>query len=129
MQRKTIYSCGYDIELPRDVKLSRWKWTKIDLSVQMKEGEILPGHFGLLVPRSSSGVKYGLRLRNTVGIIDSDYTMDTIKATVKTEHWIPHKFKKGERLFQLIVVCHDLIPNEEKPTEERVGGHGSTGNL
>lgn len=126
-RRGTKGSCGYDIYLPQDVRLSRWKWTFIDLKVRMEEGDIPSWHFGMVVPRSSSGVKHGLRLRNTVGIIDSDYTMDTIKAMVKTDDWIPRTYKAGERVLQMIIVPYARIAGEIVPDKVRTGGHGSTG--
>lgn len=126
-KRATKGSCGYDLCLPYDVRLSRWKWTYIDLEVAMEKGDIKEGCFGWIVPRSSTGSKFGLRLRNTGGVIDHDYINRSIKAVIKTDHWIPKIFRKGDRILQLIIVPYDTIPGEDVPTEERKGGIGSTG--
>ena len=126
-RRSTIDSCGYDIRLPCDVKLSRWRWKKIDLKLQMEPGDIPEGHFGLILPRSSTGGKRGMRMRNTGGVIDSDYTMDTIRATLKTDDWIPRTYHRGERVLQMIIIPYQTLPGEIAPTEARKGGRGSTG--
>ena len=34
---------------------------------------------------------------------------------------------KNERILQMVIVPYATIPGEEEPTEERVGGVGSTG--
>lgn len=125
--RKTKGSCGYDVFCPRDVNLSRFVPVDVDLGIQMDPGDIPEGCFAMLVPRSSTGSRYGLRLRNTVGIIDSSYTMDTIKATLYVDCPEGKVFRKNERILQLVIVPYAVIPGETEPTEERVGGVGSTG--
>lgn len=125
--RKTTGSCGYDIHCPKDVNLSRFMPTNIDLGILMEKGDIPEGHFAMIVPRSSFGSKYGLRLRNTVGIIDSDYTMDTIKASLYVDNPEGLKVSKNERILQMIIVPFATMPSEVAPTEERKGGIGSTG--
>lgn len=126
--RKTKGSCGYDLYCPKDVTLVGSSWTKLDLGVQMDVGDIPDGYCGLIMPRSSMGMKYGLKLSNTVGVIDSDYTMDTIKAALKIDCDRPCvTIEKNERILQMIIVPFGIIPSEEVPTEERKGGIGSTG--
>lgn len=125
--RKTKGSCGYDIHCPKDVNLSRFIPVDLDLGIQMEPGDIPEGCFAMIVPRSSTGSRYGLRLRNTVGIIDSSYTMDTIKASLYVDCPEGMVFRKNERILQMIVVPYATIPGEAEPTEERVGGLGSTG--
>ena len=125
--RKTTGSCGYDIHCPKDVNLSRFMPTYLDLGILMEPGDIPAGHFAMIVPRSSFGSKYGLRLRNTVGIIDSDYTMDTIKASLYVDNPEGLNVKKNERILQMIVVPFVTMESEVPPTEERKGGIGSTG--
>lgn len=148
--RKTKGSCGYDIHAPMDMIITDVART-VDLGVLMEPGDIPEGYCALIVPRSSMGAK-GLHLRNTVGVIDSDYTMDTIKATLYCDQHVEgildvdHDFrtgirlkgrttsvenvvivKKNERILQMIIVPFGIIPNEPEVTEERKGGYGSTG--
>ena len=63
--------------------------------------EIPAGHVGLLVPRSSAGIKRGFRLRNTVGVIDSSYRGEIMVAFESTfgRPWI-----EGEYLVQLVIM-------------------------
>lgn len=126
--RKTIESAGYDISCPEDVTLYQGIWTRLDLGIQMEKGDIPYGFVGLILPRSSTGMKHGLRMKNTVGVIDSDYTMDTIKATLTIDS--PEgkvSYKKNDRILQMIIVPMAVIPSEELPIQERTGGVGSTG--
>jgi len=94
--------------------------------------EIPKGWVGLLVPRSSWGVK-GFSLANTVGVIDSDYRGE-IKL-VRDLH--PTKgrleLKKGDKIAQLVVVrCFaeaqavDSL-DQLSITARGDGGFGSTG--
>jgi len=135
--RKTKGSCGYDIHAPCDMSLTVFP-KKYDLGILMEKGDIPEGHYAQILPRSSTG-NDGTVLANTCGVIDSDYTMDTIKAklymsinnalnedgTIDVTKTLD--FKKNDRILQMIVVPFDTIPSEEVPTEERKGGHGSTG--
>ena len=85
---------------------------------------------GILLPRSSAGVKLGINLANTVGIIDSDYRGEVkamaYRATPGRTEW-----RAGDRLFQLLIVpCPPVSSRivDELPTSERdEGGFGSTG--
>lgn len=124
--RKTTGSAGYDIACPEDVILQKYRWKQIDLGIQMEEGDIPYGFVGLIVPRSSTGMRWGLRLKNTVGVIDSDYTMDTIKATLTVDLYEVH-VHKNDRILQMLIVPIGVIPSEDAPLDLRTGGVGSTG--
>lgn len=89
-----------------------------------------------LVPRSSTGTKQGLYLRNTLGVIDSDYRGEWkakfVIDELETNIWGNEiKFKKGDRLIQglLVPVLHDEIRIVTKlpETKRGDGGFGSTG--
>ena len=126
--RKTKGSCGYDIYCPANIMLSAGTWTKIDTGILMELGDIPEGCFGMIVPRSSMGNRYGLRLANTVGIIDSDYTIDTIKAMITVDERISNVvIEQNDRILQMVIVPYSTMPNEIMPINERIGGHGSTG--
>lgn len=123
--RKTKGSAGYDIHCPYAIDLEPYCWYTIDTGVILDPGDIPEGYVGLIVPRSSMGMKYKMRMANTVGVIDSDYTMDTIKAKVMVES--PLYLKRNDRILQMILVPFGIISTEETPVEERKGGCGSTG--
>jgi dUTP pyrophosphatase len=86
----------------------------------------------MLVPRSSI-VKTGLRMANSIGIIDRSYLGSIIACVDNFGH--PYEIKKGDRLFQ--IVAPNLAPlkvvvledDEDFETTSRgSGGFGSTGN-
>ena len=135
--RATLGSCGYDFRCPHDVDLVPGEWTMIDTGVSFDGTEVVTGDllrngepvpiqkwFMILTPRSGLGVKYGFRLRNTVGVIDQSYR-DPILATVTVEK--PLSLKKGDRFMQGIILPYLIFQDEVAPTKERKGGHGSTG--
>lgn len=69
-ERATKYSAGYDFYIPFDYTLKPNESVMIPTGIRCKMNE----NYALQIyPRSSYGVKYGLHLANTVGIIDSDY--------------------------------------------------------
>lgn len=89
------------------------------------------GYAGLLVPRSSAGTKLGLELRNTVGVIDSDYRGE-ILGMVKPMQGRP--FKPGGYHLQLVIVPTPELDvtsveslSDLGETERGSGGFGSTG--
>ena len=87
-------------------------------------------HVALLLPRSSTGAKYGLELNNTCGVIDSDYRGEW-KAALRTKAGNMLTWEAGERLLQFLLVPVanlllekvDLLP----ATERGSGGFGSSG--
>lgn len=126
--RATFGSAGYDFRIPETVFLVPGEWITIDTGVAFDDSDYIdmqvPFWFMMLVPRSSLGTKFGFRLRNTVGIIDSDYR-DTIKATVAVDE--PLTLTKGDKFLQGIVIPFARFNGEERPTASRTGGYGSTG--
>ena len=86
----------------------------------------------MLVPRSSI-VKTGLRMANSIGVIDRQYDGHIMACVDNFGH--AHQIKQGDRLFQ--IVAPNLAPlkvvvleeDEDFETTERGdGGFGSTGN-
>ena len=131
--RKTYMSCGYDFEAPYDVDLKPGEWITIDTGIRFDGFEVMTMMIGnlivdnwymMLTPRSGLSTRVGLRLRNTVGIIDQDYR-DNILVTVTVDE--PYSLKKGERFVQGIIMPYLVWSDECTPREERKGGYGSTG--
>ena len=89
---------------------------------------IPPGYVGLLFPRSSVS-KTGLRLANSVGVIDADYRGEIFAVFDKRDHG--DEYEIGDRVAQLVVVpapFNELEEVEElSDTERGDGGFGSTG--
>ena len=68
--RNTKYSAGYDFISPIEIIVPAHEMAKIPTGIKaaMNDDEIL-----YIYPRSSIGFKTGIRLSNTVGIVDADY--------------------------------------------------------
>jgi dUTP pyrophosphatase len=147
--RKTINSAGYDFKCPYNIDIHPGEWVKINLGVKLTDDDcpittlasprpdlgedvyeekeyVCRKWVMLLFPRSSLGMRYGLRFSNTVGVIDMDYRNNIfVDVTADTEFTL----KKGERFCQGIIVPFATFEDELVPTEERHGGMGSTGNF
>ena len=123
-RRATPGSAGYDFYMPYDVTIHPGSTVVIDSGVSLEDGDLATNEVMCLFPRSSLGIQFGLRLKNTTGIIDSDYR-DTIKIALTTD--VKCTIQPGQRVMQGIIFKFGLIPNEIAPTTSRVGGIGSTG--
>ena len=88
------------------------------------------GHVGLIFVRSSLGVKRGITLSNSVGVIDSDYRGE-IKVILI--NWGEEDFviENGDRIAQMVIAKYERIAWEEAAdlteTERGSGGFGHTG--
>ena len=93
--------------------------------------QLEPGTVLKMYVRSSTGIKLGLRLANSVGIIDADYFHETFIPLVN-ETSIDVVISHGDRLGQGEVSRYTrqtFVETSVPPgqTTERVGGFGSTG--
>lgn len=128
-RRATVGSAGYDFYTPESVTLYPGVWTKIDTQVAFTDDDVCTnfGHwFMAIFPRSGLSNKIGLRIKNTVPIIDMDYR-DTIKLTVTADEL--YTLKAGERFAQGIILPFGVFHSEIKPKTVRNGGFGSTGKV
>lgn len=124
--RATGGSAGYDFYLPYPFFLKEGHEITIPTGIR---AIIQPGWFLSLVPRSSLGFKHGMRLLNTMAVIDSDYSF------AENEGHILVKFKadknmclqEGERFVQGLFIQHGTTRNDTPISHERNGGIGSTG--
>ena len=90
---------------------------------------VRPDVMALMAPRSGLGVKHGIVLANTVGIIDSDY-QDEIRAALFNRSNEVYTISPGERICQLIfvpVVRATLQVVKSFSQNTGRGGFGSTG--
>ena len=83
----------------------------------------------LLLPRSSMGIKKDLVLKNTIGLLDCDYTGECL-IFLKNVGDTPVAIEQGERLVQALIIPYvkpNFIEVEElDETERGAGGFGST---
>ena len=122
-------SAGYDLFCPIDIMLLPAQKTLVFLDVKayMEEDEVL-----YVYPRSSLGIKSGLMLGNTVGIIDSSYYNNegndgNIGLSLLNTSGKGIQLKKGDRIAQGIFAKFLTADNDEVLGAERVGGFGSSG--
>ena len=128
-QRADRRSAGYDFFAPVDMELLPAQKTVLftDVKAYMQEDEVLE-----VYPRSSMGIKQGMMLANTVGIIDSSYYENESNdgniglALLNTSGKVI-KFKRGDRIAQGIFKKYLVADNDEVLAEARVGGMGSSG--
>lgn len=87
-----------------------------------------PNVMGIVAPRSSGGA-LGVRLANTIGIIDADYQGPIILAVEPARNFT---VRAGDRLAQIALVPvftmeARLVTNFDAQTQRGQGGYGSTG--
>ena len=85
----------------------------------------------IVVPRSSSSVKYWLKMSNSIGIIDSDYynSKDNdgeIGLIFENDLPFPIQIKKGDIIGQALILPRHIVDNEKEIENVRNGGYGST---
>ncbi len=125
-KRGSKSSAGYDFYLLDDIIIKAKGEMKVKTGIKayMLEDEVLEVYI-----RSSLGIK-GIRIKNTVGIIDSDYYNNPknegeIIAFLENSSNEDLILKKGDRFIQGIFKKYLTIDNEDE-LEDRVGGFGST---
>lgn len=94
--------------------------------------EIPHGYFGAIYPRSGLATKKGLRLPNSVAVIDEDYR-GSIGIGLYNDSDILQTIQPYERVAQIIFQPYKEIEFEEvtelTDTERGFGGFGSTGQV
>lgn len=122
-RRATKLSAGYDFALAEDITIKAGEKVRIPSGIAF-ESEI-EGLCLKLYPRSSMWAKYGL-VMPYVGVIDGDF-MDEIFFPFENTSDVDIELKAGQRVAQGIFTQWFKYEGEIEPTEERSGGHGSTG--
>jgi len=126
--RGTTKAAGYDFYSPNDFVIEPGQtcmiWT--DIKAFFSEDEVLK-----IYPRSSMSVQRNLVLKNTVGIIDSDYYENKSNdGNIGIALWntgnISQSVKQGEKIAQGIFEKY-YTTTEANLISERQGGFGSTG--
>ena len=95
------------------------------IHVQLRPGQVL-----LVYSRSGMAFKHGVRLVNSVGVIDSDYRGE-IQVGLRNDTDTPYSVKKGDRVAQGLIMPVRRVKwvklQELDPTARGHGGFGSTG--
>ncbi len=90
-----------------------------------------PNIVGLIVPRSGLGIKKGIVLANTMGVIDSDYQGE-IKIGLFNRSQSPYIVRPGDRICQMLFMpvinaTLKLVQEFSSATDRGSGGFGHTG--
>jgi dUTP pyrophosphatase len=90
-----------------------------------------PGLVALLVPRSGLGIKHGIVLANTIGVIDSDYQGE-IGIGLYNRSAVAYTIEPGERICQMLFVpvtqvTLAIVSDFSVDSERGSGGFGHTG--
>ena len=125
-QRATEGSAGYDLYAPCDFCIHPNAEYTVNTEIA---AEIDPGYFGLIVPRSGLGFKTGMHLKNTVGIIDSDYILSENGGRIMVKLVNPSAntiwIEEGTAFAQFIFLGYGKT-DDDNATAKRNGGFGST---
>lgn len=128
--RGTTGSAGYDIKAPVDFTVKFGSSLVIPTGIRCK---IEDGWFLDINPRSGQGFKFGIRLANTRGIIDSDYygadNEGHIMIKIVNESNVAAEkdfaVEKNTAFAQGIFTIYG-ITEDDAASEKRTGGFGST---
>ena len=130
-KRATKYSAGYDFYISGNASLPvgdsaifptgiRWVCDK-----EEDKNKVLQ-----IYPRSGIGFRTGVRLMNTVGIIDADYWEGNNEGHIMVKLHNPMnsymQVKDGDAIVQGVITEYYTCDGEEKVVEKRTGGMGST---
>ncbi len=125
--RGTKNSAGYDIFATKKLEIlpnsGEFFWS--DVKVYMLDDEVFE-----IYPRSSFGIKRSIRIKNTVGIVDSDYySNESNDGNIGIFLWNfgenPQIIEKGEAVAQGIF--KKFLVSDNCNTEViRTGGYGHT---
>lgn len=121
-------SGAYDLYMPTEGSICGSQVKEVPLGFA---AAIPSGYVGLILPRSGVGVRHGLELNNTCGVIDADYRGEwkaylRVKSDYEYIHW-----DAGDRLLQVLFVpvgsfefnLVDTLSDTERGTD----GFGSSG--
>ena len=126
----------YQRELPQDlyacidepVVLAPGKLVKIPTGIAIELAD--SGLAAFLFARSGLGVKHGITLANSVGVVDSDYRGEVCVGLCNVSDE-PYTIEPGERVAQMVIMpvaCAEFMEvSELGDTERGAGGFGSSG--
>lgn len=128
-ERSTKGSAGYDFKTPFKFVLREEENIIVPTGLRCRIDE---GWYLAIFPRSGQGFKYGVRLANTTGIIDSDYynadNEGHIMIKIVHDGVISSKdlvVEQGSGFAQGIFSVYGLT-EDDNAEGERTGGFGST---
>ncbi len=131
-KRATEGSAGADLYacIEEPVTIAPGKLAKIPTGIAIELPDSSMAAF--LFARSGLGVKYGITLSNSVGVVDSDYRGEICVGLCNVSDQ-PYTVQPNERIAQMVimpVVCVSFVEALSLgETERGAGGFGSSGKL
>ena len=131
-KRATEFSAGADlyacIDEPVTIAPSGLAKIPTGIAIELPRGDFA----AFLFARSGLGVKHGITLSNSVGVVDSDYRGEIYVGLCNVSDK-PYTIQPNERIAQMVVmpvVLADFIQADElSDTQRGEGGFGSSGRL
>lgn len=125
----TEFSAGADLYCAEEHEISICSGQKCSIGTGISM-EIPEGYVGLVFARSGLACKNGLRLCNSVGVIDADYRGE-IKVVLHNDSEYVREIKPGERVAQMIIMPYPKVSfievEELSDTVRGESGFGGTG--
>lgn len=137
-RRATTGSAGYDFYCPVPLRLKPWMPAKFPTGIR---AVIEDGWWLSIMPRSGLGFKHAMRLFNTTGVIDSDFSgseneghiwvklrIEPVDAMAMNNLFVPANvidIARGEAFAQGIFMPHGITTDDDADGV-RNGGLGST---
>ena len=125
--RATEMSAGYDFYIPDHLSVTAGDDILIPTGIRFVTDQ--PDVFLMICPRSGLGFKYGMKLKNTIGIIDADYQNADNEGHIMAKFSSDADFslKQGEAFCQGIFLRYLTVDDDaDNVKEKRKGGFGST---
>lgn len=130
-KRATSCSAGYDFHAPYAIEIRPHEDVKIPTLVRWicdkteDKDKVL-----MIYPRSGLGFSTGMRLMNTVGIIDADYCNADNEGHIFIKMYNPSDYpirlEPNQAFAQGVITKFYTCDDEDVVTTERTGGMGST---
>ena len=122
--RATKGSSGYDFYAPQRYEVHAGEPIIIQTGIRFITDERV---WLMCMPRSGLGFKYGMRLFNTIGNIDSDYWHSDNEGHIMAKIIAEKDFviEKGDRFMQGVILPY-VITDDDNASGNRNGGFGST---
>ena len=123
-KRATGGSSGYDFYAPQRYEVHAGEPIVIQTGIRFITDEQI---WLMCMPRSGLGFKYGMRLFNTIGNIDSDYWHSDNEGHIMAKIIADKDFviEKGDRFMQGVILPY-IITDDDNASGNRNGGFGST---
>ena len=130
-KRATKYSAGYDFYVSGNIPLPSENSAIIPTGIRwVCDKEEDKNKVLQIYPRSGIGFRTGVRLMNTVGIIDADYWEGNNEGHIMVKLYNPMNshlhIEDGDAIVQGVITEYHTCDDEEEIVEKRTGGMGST---